>query len=163
MQQPSGTAIAAMQRSTDKAIRTRSTCRCVSFTACSKLGSFGSFYALLVDHLNPEINSMCSYITLSSVCYNCPLEPENQVGEESSPRETEPEPPLNVPPEEQQQSCQEAPVAQQLEEETQSDFAARPSLWEHDAPSFDHGISLPTSQPIPPTSQPTVTQLEILA
>ncbi|RYR10271.1 hypothetical protein Ahy_B05g078737 [Arachis hypogaea] len=40
--------------------------------------------------------------------------------------------------------------------------AARPSLWEHDAPLFDLGISPPTSQPTPPTSQPTVTQLEIL-
>ncbi|RYR08616.1 hypothetical protein Ahy_B05g076391 isoform B [Arachis hypogaea] len=33
--------------------------------------------------------------------------------------------------------------------------AAVPSLWEHDAPSFDLGISPPTSQPTPPTCQPT--------
>ncbi|RYR32036.1 hypothetical protein Ahy_B01g057022 [Arachis hypogaea] len=33
----------------------------------------------------------------------------------------------------------------------------------HDAPSFDLGISLPTSQTTSPTSQLTVTQLEILA
>ncbi|RYQ83776.1 hypothetical protein Ahy_B10g102609 [Arachis hypogaea] len=40
--------------------------------------------------------------------------------------------------------------------------AARPSLSEHDAPSFDLGISPPTSQPTLLTSQPTVTQLEVL-
>ncbi|RYQ99358.1 hypothetical protein Ahy_B07g087288 [Arachis hypogaea] len=120
----------------------------------------------------------------------CPLEPEKQAAEESSPRMTKPEPPLNVsPPEEQQQPCQKALMARQLEEEAQPDFclpepkkqagkgsfrrktepehplnvAVGPSLWQHDAPSFDLGISPPTSQPTPPTSQPTVSQLEVLA
>ncbi|RYR58999.1 hypothetical protein Ahy_A05g024852 [Arachis hypogaea] len=114
----------------------------------------------------------------------CPPKLEKQVSEESSPMKTELEPPLNVsPPEEQQQPCQEAPVAWQLEEEAHPDFcplepekqagkgssprkmepepplnvAAHSSLWEHDAPSFELGISPPTSQPIPPTSQPTMT------
>ncbi|XP_057760184.1 uncharacterized protein LOC130980532 [Arachis stenosperma] len=114
----------------------------------------------------------------------CPPKLEKQVSEESSPIKTELEPPLNVsPPEEQQQPCQEAPVAWQLEEEAHPDFcplepekqagkgssprkmepepplnvAAHSSLWEHDAPSFELGISPPTSQPIPPTSQPTMT------
>ncbi|KAL4396748.1 hypothetical protein AHAS_Ahas01G0122900 [Arachis hypogaea] len=53
----------------------------------------------------------------------CPGEPEKQAAEESSPRKTEPQPPLNVsPPKEQQQPCQEALVAQKLEEEAQLDF-----------------------------------------
>ncbi|KAL4398706.1 hypothetical protein AHAS_Ahas01G0318700 [Arachis hypogaea] len=33
---------------------------------------------------------------LSSICYSCPPELKNQAGEGSSPRKTEPEPPLNV-------------------------------------------------------------------
>ncbi|KAL4321529.1 hypothetical protein AHAS_Ahas14G0119600 [Arachis hypogaea] len=92
------------------------------------------------------------------------------------------------PPEEQQQLCEEAVVAGQLEEEAQPDFcplkpkkqvgdesfstkielepslnvAARPSLWKDDAPSFNLGISPLTSQPTPPTSQLTLTQIEIL-
>ncbi|XP_052108200.1 uncharacterized protein LOC127740699 [Arachis duranensis] len=74
---------------------------------------------------------------LSSACYNCPSESEKQAAEGSCPRKTELERPLNV--------------------------AARPSLWKHDAPSFYLGISPLTSQPTPPTSQPTVSQLEILA
>ncbi|QHO51677.1 uncharacterized protein DS421_1g32950 [Arachis hypogaea] len=66
---------------------------------------------------------MCSYIRLSSIHYSCPLEPENQASEESFPTKTDPEPPLNVsPPEEQQQPYQEALVARQLEEEAQPDF-----------------------------------------
>ncbi|QHO19104.1 uncharacterized protein DS421_11g326040 [Arachis hypogaea] len=71
-----------------------------------------------------------------------PSKPKKQAGKKSSPTRTKPEPLLNVSPlEEQQQPCQEAPLAWQLEEEAQPDFAASPSLWEHDAPSFDLGIN----------------------
>ncbi|RYR62774.1 hypothetical protein Ahy_A04g020522 [Arachis hypogaea] len=72
-----------------------------------------------------------------SVCYNCPPKPENQTDKESSPRQTELEPLLNV--------------------------AHRLWQWEDDAPSFSLGISFPVSQPTPMASQSTVTQLEMLA
>ncbi|QHN83147.1 uncharacterized protein DS421_20g702120 [Arachis hypogaea] len=63
---------------------------------------------------------------------DCLAEPEKQAAEESFPRKTEPEPPLNV--------------------------AARPRQWEDDVPSFNFGISPPASQPITLPSQVTVTQ-----
>ncbi|QHO24756.1 uncharacterized protein DS421_12g375020 [Arachis hypogaea] len=76
------------------------------------------------------------------------------------------------PPKEQQQPCQEALVARELEEEAQPDFAARPRQWEDDVPSFSLGISPLASQPTPPSqmtvtqpsqpSEPTISELEIL-
>ncbi|KAL4316291.1 hypothetical protein AHAS_Ahas15G0270400 [Arachis hypogaea] len=66
----------------------------------------------------------------------CPLELKKQAVKESSLRKAEPKPPLNVD--------------------------ARPRQWDDDAPSFSLGISPLASQPSA-SSQPTVSQLEILA
>ncbi|RYR53559.1 hypothetical protein Ahy_A06g028736 [Arachis hypogaea] len=78
------------------------------------------------------------------------------------------------PSEEQQQPCQEAPVAEQSEEEAQLDLyvllliqiwagkESSPRKTEPEPPLIVLGISPPISQPTPSASQPIVTQLEAL-
>ncbi|RYR04650.1 hypothetical protein Ahy_B06g084424 [Arachis hypogaea] len=149
--QPSRTATAAMRRSTDKAIETRSTFRCLP-SGTQKSGRRGIFpdrdgarttvecvTALLKNNSNraKKLQWHGNWKKKHSLICNCPPEPKKQASEGSSPRKTKLKPPLNV--------------------------AAHSSFWEHDAPSFDLGISPPTSQLTSPASQPMVTQFEILA
>ncbi|QHN83328.1 uncharacterized protein DS421_20g703810 [Arachis hypogaea] len=90
----------------------------------------------------------------SLACY--PREPQHQACEKIPTRQLEQEVPLNVcPPKLQQQACEEA-LAMQSKQEAPLNVSPRPRHWKDDAPSFSLDISLPTSQPI-------VTQLEILA
>ncbi|KAL4390118.1 hypothetical protein AHAS_Ahas03G0113100 [Arachis hypogaea] len=53
--------------------------------------------------------------------------------------------------------------AKQMDQEPPHNVSPRPRHWKDDAPSFNFGISLSTSQTSPPISQPTVTQLKMLA
>ncbi|QHN85096.1 uncharacterized protein DS421_16g534370 [Arachis hypogaea] len=79
---------------------------------------------------------------------------ESQTQQTSDNENTEPEPPMNVPPKQQQK--EEAPVAWQLQEEAQPDFAAHPRQREDDIISTNS-----PSQPTQP-SELTISQLEIL-
>ncbi|KAL4357536.1 hypothetical protein AHAS_Ahas09G0196500 [Arachis hypogaea] len=82
-------------------------------------------------------------------------EQQKQATKESSPRNTEPEPSINV-----------CPPKQQQQQQAQSEFSPakkqqQPRQKEDDMPSFSLGISPPASQPTHPSELP-ILQLEIL-
>ncbi|QHO22377.1 uncharacterized protein DS421_12g354730 [Arachis hypogaea] len=109
----------------------------------------------LPSSLKEELMKDDLSMSLRKPCKKAPtqqLEQQKQATEESSPRNTEPEPPMNVPPKEQQQPCQEATVARQLEEEP---WDKSPNI------STNSPSQIIVTQPTHP-SEPTVLELEIL-
>ncbi|KAL4329074.1 hypothetical protein AHAS_Ahas13G0263700 [Arachis hypogaea] len=119
------------------AINTQNPSQEVSYDMTAALWNHNSnpVMKLWQGNRNKKHLSMCKFYCLFKSA--CPPELQHQACEESSARQTEQEPPQNVSP--------------------------RPWHWEDDAPSFSLGISLPTFQPSPLTSQPIVTQFEMLA